>query len=810
MSSGKIATLMIDDMGEGIDRRLGIVSKVANKFYDLINYWVTPGRKLRRRPPKRDVAGLLDPATQQTRNISGKVLTVLPAGTTAAHTITGVTVNTLYFDMPEQATSDWLLIDLAVFNTKAVALIAHRFNSAAAPWRTFFHVWDDKRPTYTLDPAFPTTWTESFPLHAFGKGKLGSYRNYTPRMAISNDRVFVTTASGNVGFCGANKPRVWNTRTPEVILTEGTWVYWISTNAPGDQTMSLPFLYNDLISDGKAAAYVLEYCKPDGTWAQLREVPFLSAYGEYKVAAIPNRWDATQPSEIRVTHNKAGDGVVFRFRMVPKATALIQTGLYITPTGKLVGGILTHEGMGDTIATYDIGMPLPNVNTPYFVAVVVPGAPISIDSATPGAVGTMPYNGQERYWSRIIANVISDGTGANLVYALTGTVTTTVGDTRVTGAGTAFMTQLEVGRQVEINGERRKVTFVGGDQSFEVDAPFSTAYTGTGLRDPRYRYAYEIGDAGNTWYAEQEADATFNNAGYNDAGYLGTAIYSNTGELPVSISTLQNRLMVQFPAVLQAWGVGPSAVTDMRLLAVDGQAAGINTSPRGALIDGYVALPTSNGVRLFSPTGNNKDYIEFVGAGDALQGIPLPNLTQAVWWPAMRTFLTCTTEDASGIVFYGIVSHQDTKVMAWTRWMFTGITRVDSMFVLDNDLIIQSGQTLHRVAALDTTYRDDGETTPYTSTGRWIYCDMGRPEKNKKLVRVEIIQEGKSSVAVYMNPFHVLEKTPGPPVVNGITMGRQRIPLMVMGPGIALEISSTDATGHQLESIGFDYLLLNR
>jgi hypothetical protein len=31
-----------------------------------------------------------------------------------------------------------------------------------------------------------------------------------------------------------------------------------------------------------------------------------------------------------------------------------------------------------------------------------------------------------------------------------------------------------------------------------------------------------------------------------------------------------------------------------------------------------------------------------------------------------------------------------------------------------------------------------------------------------------------------------------------------------MGPGIGLQIESTDETGHDLDSVSFDYLLLNR
>jgi len=900
MPSGDISTTTFEDFGNGIDLRLGPVSRAANKFQELSNYVITPGRKLTRRPPMRNVTGQLDASTQFCRFINGKVVTVAPAGATVTHTISGLTVETVYFDMPEKALADWRLIDLAIFNEQLVALIAHRYDSNAAAWRISLHVWDDKRPTYVTDPACPTSWGPSLPLHAFGEGKLGAYVNYEPKLAISSDRLFVSRPDGNVAFSGEGSPRIWNTRTPDEILTDGNWWYFITTNAAGDQSVTLPVPYYDLKIDQRYAAYVLEYCGADGRWVQLREQTLMSAYEDYTIAPVTNRWSALGPAETQITYRLPGDGKVVRFRALAKAPVIVQTGLYVTPAARIVGGILTHEGNGSMVGSYDILPPSPS--TDYLVNVVVPGAPIPVPTFIQGGSGAMPLNGQERYWSRTIASIVTPGSttpriggvgivdmrafggpeyalnappgypdmtglsigdvvvvngvdafqvaanphphtyglgvtalgpvvtpfwdGGHMVlypwadrvyvpgvlYQLTGTVTVTVGGTRVTGAGTLFTTELEVGRQVEINGERRTVRFIGGDTSFEVDAPFTVAYgPGVGLRDPRYRYAYEIGDAGNEWYAEREAEATFSIAGNNDAGYLGTAMYDSTGELPLSIAAFQNRLLVQFPSGIQAWGVGPNAVSDMRLLSLDGQSAGKNTAPQPALIDGMTALPTVNGVRLFNPDGNNKDYISFIGVGDMLHGMVLPDLTRAIWWPQMRTYLTCATSAATDLTFYALTSHRDTKVLGWQTWAFRGITRVDSMFIAGDDLVIQSGRNLHRVASQDAVSADDNDgADPFESRARWTYCTMGRPEKNKRVVRCEVIQEGSCAVSIYMNPYRPDEKVLGPATVRGTTMGRQRVPMAVMGPGLGLEVSSRDRNGHELMSIAFDHLLLNR
>lgn len=803
-------TLTIDDMGNGIDRRLGLVSRVANKFHTLENVVITAGRKVARRPPLRAVSGQLSAVTQGGFYNDGKLVTVAPAGATVVHT-TSIPATTVYFDVPPNATGEWRLIDLQAFNEQIVALIAHRFDSDVAPWRTFMHVWDDTRPTYVTDPSFPGSWAPELPLHVVGEGKLGAYFDYTPRMAISADRVYVSRADGNVAFCGAGKPRVWNTRTVEEILVDGRWWYWISTNQPGDVTIDLDIPYQDLVQDQRYAAYVCELCMPNGQWLQMREQTFITAYGDYTIAAIPNLFKATGPPHTKLTIRYPGDGRVFRFRAMAKPPTTIATGLYVTPDRTVVGGSLTQEGKGFLVNTYQTPV-LPTAGDNYYVAAAVPNAPIPVPTIVRGDPGSMPFNGQERYWSRILANVESGPGGTTFLYALTGNVTTTVGGTRVTGAGTQFRAELDIGRQVTVNGERRTVRFIGSDVDFEVDAPFSTAFTGIALRDPRYRYAADVADSGNEWYAEREAETTFEVAGRDDAGYLGTATYDASGALPLSISVMQNRLLVQFEASLQLWGVGPNALTDMRLLSKDGQSSGANTAPRGVLVDGFSALPTANGVRLFAPDGTNKDYVTFLGVGDMLRGIPIPDLTRAIWWPNLRAYVTCASADPAGLTFFVLFKHNDSKVLSWAFWTFAGVTAVDDLFLHQGDLCLRIGHSLKRMVVADTTFRDDADPAdmPFASRGRFIYCDMGSPQRNKKLTRCEIVQEGSCTLRVYMNPAALAEASPGPPAVAGNTIGLQRVPLAVMGPGIAVEFESRDPAGHLLDSIAFDYVLLNR
>ena len=803
----RVETITFEDLGGGVDRSEGLVTRDARKLYSADNYYVTSGRKLRRRPPNRKDAGQIAANVQGYAYLNGQDIVVAKRGDTVTHTIVGAPITTVYFDAPEGSDA-WDLVELMVFNEQIIALIRHNFpGSLAAPWRNFLHVWDDKRPTYVTDPACPTSWSTSFPLHPYGKGENGEYRNYRPRMIVAGERLAITMPNGDIAFSGAYAPRIWNQRSASDILANGEMWYAILGNSGGNHEVIVPVPFFDLIQASKYAAYVCEYLT-NGEWRQYREVTILVNLGDYTLQAIPNRFDPLGAPETKLTLTLGADGTVVRFRALARPAATILSGLYPVPDGTVVGGILTHEGADHQIGTYQAGAGM-TTGDDYQIAVAVPGAPIAIPTVALGGFASQALNGQQRYWSRIIA-VAEAASATAFTYAITGTVTVAAASTRDVGVGTTFTDDLQVGRQVEVNGERRIVKAVAGDTLLEVDAPFTAAAAGvTALADIRYRYAADVGDSGNEWYAGREAAAAFEQAGADDALVLASSLSDDSGGIPVALAAMQNRLLVQYPSVLQSWSTGPSAKDDFRLLSVMGQGAGVNTRPQPVLIDGFAGLPTVAGPRLFAPSGNNKDYIEFQPVGDKLKGIPLPDLQRAVWWPRLRVWLECAATGGGQIFVLSV--HRDKPVMAWTTWSLPGITNIDAMFVRGEVLVIVSGRDRYRIDPDDPVYADDndGTGTPYASTARWLYNTLGHPNKNKKLIRCEIAQVGKARLSIFMNPRALTEEAIGP-TASGYTMGLQRVPLAVMGPGVGVALHSTDVNGHEIESVGFDYQLLNR
>jgi hypothetical protein len=928
--------ITFDDLGDGIDRRGGIVGRSAKKFEDLDNYYTTSGRKIAMRPPLLRYTGDLDRTlTQGCEYLNGRIVTVAKLG--ALSNSTTAETDCYYFDNPEGATT-WELLELKMYTEKVCALIRHYFpNSTAAPYRNYLHVFDEQRPTYTEDPAMPQSWTARYPLLPYGDDEASSYKDYPPRMEIIGERLAMTTPGGDVGMCAVQLPRVWNTWTPAEILANGEMFYRILDASVGAQQFIIPVPFLTLRSDQRYAAYVCEYYQVAngiGRWTQFTEVSAVSNPGEYSVDAYANRFDSDEADETRITVYLSGacDGTLIRFRAIADPPAVIVSGINLTAKvvsgqltvegGNITGGTMVHEGKSFNLQT----SPIPTLETPgeaVLISVQVPGSPVEVPTIIAAATdSTLGLNGQQRYWSRIIAAVNAndteqqrietvrclsgyrDNSGAGTLeyyigktykdyelsapntegltvgdklrigdvyvliaeitagsryvykeklnpekrkikggcirctivsgqaesvfplgapsaaqdwylaafnggytYAIDGRTTIEVGGTKLVGALTNYVNDLRVGKNVEINGEVRKVISISGADTAEVELPFTTAGEYIALRDPRYEYAYDVGETGNDWYAEKEADITFRGAGRDDAVWLGCSNYDDSGQQPLAIAAMQNRMLVQFPSQIQSWAVGAS-ISQFALLSVMGQGAGANTRPRPALVDGFAALPTANGPRLFAPESDGKDYIQFIPVGDMLRGFTFPDFTRAVWWPRLRCFVTCAGSGADMRLFTLSV-HKEAKVLAWSMWNIpASVTTVDNLLVRGDDLVVQSGVNLYYFDP-DAVSFIDFDGNPVSAVARWIYNDLGNPQSNKKLISVDIIQTGKSTVSVYVNPRVPANKVLGP-ALSGESLGIQRLPIMAMGPGVALEVASTDTDGHSLDQIGFDYMLLNR
>ena len=811
MASAAIKTITYEDFSAGIDLREGGIVRDSRKFLDLENYLTTFGRKLVRRPPFDELNGELDELSQGLGYLNGRFIAIAKAGDTVAHTIAGITVETIYFDNPDYCT-DWTLIDAVSLNEVIVAAIRHVYPGGAVSSRIILHVWDNKRPTWVEDPACPTNWTKQFPLNAYGIGELGEYKDYTPTLAIVADKVHMTRPDGNTAYSGVNKPRVWGNRDANDILDNGRWWYFITPEGSSIFEFIIPVKYEDLSQAQKYAAYVCERMFANGSWRQFREQGTLIQSGDYTISAVPNRYDPLKGTEtkIRILWN-GGPGRIIRFRALARPAVRINAGLVLTPAGTVTGGSITIEGASHDIPPFNVLSGLAATSY-YHVVVPAPSAQITMGTAFLGVLGSMPLNGQQRYWSRIIAVAETNGGVSGFDFDFTGTVDTLVGQTSVVGTGTAFLTDAIPGERIQVEGEVRTISGVRSDLRLDVSAPWSITETGViALRDIGYQYANEIGDVGNEWYATRESEAAFVLAGASNAGVLNTSLYDPSGQVPLALGAAQNRLLVQYPETIQLWGVQPDPTLNAHLATV-GIGSGRNTAPRAALVDGYIVLPTNTGPRMFAPDGQNKDYIKDVPIGDLIYRTTKDvNFQNAVWWPRLRLYVTCAASEAEGnLTLWAFAYHPQDKTSSWARFTIEGLTSVDKLFVAQDTLYILSGRKVWRANVDSALYRDSSdEDLAYQSKARWLFNDFGAPAYNKKLLTFDIGQVGTSRVSMYSSPYRPDEADVGPDI-SGETVGQQRLPIGLLTPGVGLEITSRDETGHLLDFVGFTYDLMRR
>lgn len=95
-------------------------------------------------------------------------------------------------------------------------------------------------------------------------------------------------------------------------------------------------------------------------------------------------------------------------------------------------------------------------------------------------------------------------------FSLTGTVAVVNTSTTVTGTGTTFLTQLEKGDSIFINGRHRKVVAIASNTSLTIDPAWNVAnasgVTITGQDSPKYVPASEV--SGNLIFGVDSTEAT--------------------------------------------------------------------------------------------------------------------------------------------------------------------------------------------------------------------------------------------------------------------------------------------------------------
>lgn len=303
-------SIVVKDFRSGIDLSRGLYPNDPTALRMADNVLLTPGRKLRSRPPRRRLDVVLDPACAGLTHVGCGLMTIAPRGVPIAHVGPDAgLITTLRFDQPDYATG-WALRGVLTYRNRVLAVIAHTYPIPSGEV-VLYHVLDPAdpdgnartKPSYIEDPWCPTNWNAdgTRPVHIFGKGIIGAaVPDFSPALVVAAEKVYSSRPTGDVAFAGASSAeqplgeRVWNPLKVEDLRDAGEWWYF---QIPDDGTDLFHFHVSerhDRLDDDRAwSAYLLEWLDDTGTWQRFKETPY-SPSDPMTYAPLPtdHRWGA--------------------------------------------------------------------------------------------------------------------------------------------------------------------------------------------------------------------------------------------------------------------------------------------------------------------------------------------------------------------------------------------------------------------------------------------------------------------------------------------------------------------------------------
>lgn len=335
-----------------------------------------------------------------------------------------------------------------------------------------------------------------------------------------------------------------------------------------------------------------------------------------------------------------------------------------------------------------------------------------------------------------------------------------------------------------------------------------------GTNGADYHYGFEEtpsdGIFQSDWYVDKELELA-NTAGFGDATVVNTAGEDNSGEPVVAIGAIKNRMTFHTSQSTQLWQVDPDP-SQMQFL--DSLNIGVHGDvPIPVEFFGSLVAPTRSGFRSLSVVGFNSDSVQDRGIGDPIAPVGLLNQQGAVFWPETGQFVAAVENASSEFLFYVFSFSSQSKISAWSRYTFSGLSSVNrkGLIALNDRLYVFSGQNVFYLDASATEFRDYDEAAgaAYWSEVLFHLNDFGRPGLNKRLVAMDIVQDGTSEISFAYSPQNLgIEWSEIP--TAGISYGRTRLPLALLCPAVAPAIRSRDETGWTLEQISVDFLYMKR
>jgi hypothetical protein len=827
-------TFSLAEFDGGIDVRNGVYDENANRFATLDNLYVTVGKSLKRRPPCIKLSGSIDAQTKGLVQLKGQFYVFAKKGDTIAHTIAGVTINTLYFDNPDYCTT-WTVVQSLVFNNVVVALIKHTFPGTTVTSRILLHVFDSKtnKPTYVEDPYCPTNWNPSFPLHVYRTGVAGAFdSSFTPVMGVGGSKLWISRPDGNVHCSKINNPRFWNNRDYTSLMNYGEWWYFVApAGAAGIYNFVVSESFADTTGFGKWTAYVLEYLDSTGTWQKFVEdygVPAVD--GHYYPETVASRF-AGGPNEIKVrAYMAAPADRILRFRMIAGDAPYTTTGITYYPyrtnvftgTGAQVAfqtSLVDGPQFGtDALRVYVAGV-LQAYPAAYTVT-YVGGLALITFAVAPGAAARIAVI-QSAQW------IVPPGATYTYEGAVNSAFTRNAVSAQVFDSTIPFPASVFIGCLAQFQSGNGFVNFIAERTNATVNPVNGyeryiykvVSYGITNAIAPNEFTASGLWIYGNTvgsqtqFYVDKLFDYTVNQAGAGEATYLATSNYAAQGGTIKAIIGINNRMVFIYQDDSELWSVFPNPADcrfQSNLLFGCGST---ELTPKPILFNPqYAIIPTATGVRGLSMVpGNNTDSLQDNNLGEPLIDVVLPTQSAAAYWPFLGCYVTAgALAGASQLYVYNY--SKESKIAAWSRWLPTSIATVDGLFDRQDRLYVLSGTSLYYFDAAKavTSFRDTNDgATAYQSKATWHFNDLKKPGTYKQFLNFDCIQSGLATWSFLFSPNDLTVVSDSFPVER-TTYGDGRIPLGQMSHAIAAQFTSVDDTGFELDQIAIDYRYLSR
>lgn len=747
----KPLTWHLDDFAGGLDTRDGQFSSRQNAFRELVNYRITKGKKLARRWPYIASGLTIALPSQGLIPFAGALRTVQRR----EDVLGSYGIAPLAFDTPDGATDTWALIDWAIFGTTVLAWIRHGYDSADYPTVCRLHVLGapDNLPSYVDDPYCPSNWRGGL----LPKPRASSYdAAWTPRIVVAQGKAYSSDADGNIAFCKSGNPRAWNVKSITSLVESGHERAFVvpESTATSLKTFVLPEAWEDFQLDVMAdklrfTAYLLEwYDESTAAWVILTEQRAAPVvHGAWRLREVPNRHGGTKTETAIDLRWTAPGSAVLRFRTILDERAV-----------SLSGNVLTITGTSIDVTTGSHQITADGVVTEY---------------ATPILAATPLTDAQT--W------VLLDDSGVT------------------TGLGTDTQSVASLVHTPPTGFQRWHnlvLVYVRLQAGVLTQAPM--------ILDESWQAVRKI------------ALALY--AGAGDAGVLSTSFHTGSGgEQITALAILRQRLLVWYARSSQMWQIGALAA-DHALMDTSQIGTGDQPTPEPAPLEATQMIATPLGLRQFSIDSMLVAYIQEIGVGEQLVKLApdgaVPTQLAAAYWPHTGQYITAVTlHSETFILCYDYAPAS--KVAGWSKWNIAGFAAPGrrGLAVLGDRLYVRSGDVVRCFDGSATVFRDVTDPVApapaFESKAVWPFNDFKAPSTTKQALYLDVVQTGKARFRLRYNPTNEAWMS-GFVEVTGSTPGLGKVPFIATGPALALVLTSTDDTGHELQSVAIELISRSR